>query len=231
MPCPCLTNLTNILPRNHHRLAIQVCTWAPNSSLCKWIMEFGCGAWVPQNTWRKLSLIARITWNWIMTAGMSCWLMLLIPLLWDKSLNLMRHLFLDPDWASYYQSIIRTMKWMCKIGRIDIATEVLLLSSHLAYPLEGHLDAALNMMGYLRLKYNSWLIFDPTYLHIDDSTFQRHDWEEFYGDVQEALLTNAPPHFGKEEDLCMMASDHAGDKLTRLLQTGFLIFLNILLIN
>jgi hypothetical protein len=72
---------------------------------------------------------------------------------------------------------------MCKIGRIDIATEELLLSLHLAYLQEGHLDAALHVMGYLRLKYNSPLIFDPTYPLINDSTFQHHDWEEFYGGV------------------------------------------------
>jgi hypothetical protein len=52
----------------------------------------------------------------------------------------------NPDWASYFQSIIGMMQWICKIGHIDIATEVLLLSSHLAYPQEGHLDAALHVI-------------------------------------------------------------------------------------
>jgi hypothetical protein len=70
-------------------------------------------------------------------------------------------LALDPDQASYFQSIIKVMQLMCKIGSIDIATEVLLLSLHLAYPREGHLDAALNVMGYLRLKYNSQLFLTP----------------------------------------------------------------------
>jgi hypothetical protein len=62
---------------------------------------------------------------------------------------------LDPDQASYFQSIIGVMGWMCKIGPINIASEALLLSLHLAYPREGHLDAALHVMGYLWLKYNS----------------------------------------------------------------------------
>jgi hypothetical protein len=44
---------------------------------------------------------------------------------------------------------------MCEIGCIDIATEVLLLSLHLVYPWKGHIDAALHVMDYLRLKYNS----------------------------------------------------------------------------
>ncbi len=78
---------------------------------------------------------------------------------------------LDPDRASYFQSIIGVMQWMCKIGCINIAPEVLLLSLHLAYLREGHLDAALHVMGYLGLMYNSRLIFDPTYPLIDDSTF------------------------------------------------------------
>jgi hypothetical protein len=135
---------------------------------------------------------------------------------------------LDPDRASYHQSIIGVMQWMCEIGCIDIATEVLLLSSHLTYPREGHLDAALYVMGYLRLKYNSLLIFDPTYPHIDDSTFQHHNWEEFYGDVQEAIPTNSLPPRRKEVDLSMMGnSNNAGDKSTRCLQKRFLIFLNI----
>jgi hypothetical protein len=139
---------------------------------------------------------------------------------------------LDPDQASYFQSIIGVMRWMCKIGRIDITTEVLLLSLHLVHPREGHLDAALYVMGYLRLKYNSQLVFDPTYPLIDDSTFQHHDWEEFYGDVKEAIPMNAPPPLRKEVDLRMMVnSNHAGDKTTRRLRTGFLIFLNMLLIN
>ena len=53
---------------------------------------------------------------------------------------------LDPDQASYFQSIIGVMQWMCEIGRIHIATEKLLLSLHLVYPREGHLDAALHVM-------------------------------------------------------------------------------------
>ena len=41
---------------------------------------------------------------------------------------------LDLDDESYFQSIIGVMPWMVEIGRIDIAIEVSLLLSHLAYP-------------------------------------------------------------------------------------------------
>jgi hypothetical protein len=138
---------------------------------------------------------------------------------------------LDPNRALYYQSIIGVMGCMCKIGCIDIATEVSLLSSHQVYPQEEHFNVALHVMGYLKLKYNSQLIFDPTYPHIDDSAYQHHDWEEFYGDVQEAIPKNTPPPLEKEVDLRMMVdSNHAGDKLTKCLRGGLLIFLNMLLI-
>ena len=41
---------------------------------------------------------------------------------------------LSPELASYYQYLIGVMRWMVEIGRIDIATEISLLSSHNAYP-------------------------------------------------------------------------------------------------
>jgi hypothetical protein len=60
-----------------------------------------------------------------------------------------------PGYASFFMHLIGVMRWMVEIGRIDIATEVSILSSYLAYPREGHLDAALHIMGYLKLKHNS----------------------------------------------------------------------------
>ncbi len=117
---------------------------------------------------------------------------------------------------------------MVELGCIDIATEVSMLSSYLACPREGHLKNALHVMGYLRLKHNSRLIFDPTYPDIDQTAFPSFDWMEFYGDVEEAIPPNMPPPLGKDVDLHMMVdSDHAGDKRTRLSCTGFIIFCNL----
>jgi hypothetical protein len=124
--------------------------------------------------------------------------------------------------------LIGVMRWMVELGRIDIATEVSMLSSYLASPREGHLEAALHIMGYLRLKHNSRLIFDPTYPDIDHTTFPTYDWTEFYGDVDEAIPPDMPPPLGKDIDLRMMVdSDHAGDTTTRRSRTGFLIFCNL----
>jgi hypothetical protein len=56
---------------------------------------------------------------------------------------------LDPECASFIQHLIGVMHWMVELGSVDIATEVSMLSSYLALPREGHLEAALHMMGYL----------------------------------------------------------------------------------
>ncbi len=50
---------------------------------------------------------------------------------------------LDPDLASYFHSQIGIVCWMFESDYIDVATEVSLLSLHLALPHEGHMDGAL----------------------------------------------------------------------------------------
>jgi hypothetical protein len=62
---------------------------------------------------------------------------------------------LDPECSSFYQHLIGVMRWMVEFGRIDIATEVSMLSSYLACPREGHLENALHVMRYLQLKHSS----------------------------------------------------------------------------
>jgi hypothetical protein len=120
----------------------------------------------------------------------------------------------DPKCSSFYQHLIGVMKWMVELGRIDIVTEVSMLSSYLACPREGHFENALHVMGYLRV-HNSQLIFDPTYPDIDQTAFPSFEWTEFYGSVEEAIPPNMPPPLGKDVDLRMMVdSDHAGEKRT-----------------
>ena len=81
---------------------------------------------------------------------------------------------------------------MIKLGRIDIITKVSLLSSNLALSREGHLEAASHVMVHLGQRYNSRLVYDPSYPEIDHSVFKKCDWAEFYGDAKEAIPMNAP---------------------------------------
>ena len=41
---------------------------------------------------------------------------------------------LEAEEASYYQSLIGVLRWMVELGRVDICTEVSMMSSHLALP-------------------------------------------------------------------------------------------------
>ncbi len=73
----------------------------------------------------------------------------LFPVDYDPSTDLSD--ILDPDCSSFYhyQHLIGVMRWMVELGRIDIVTEVSMLSSYLACPHKGHLENALHVMGYL----------------------------------------------------------------------------------
>jgi hypothetical protein len=121
---------------------------------------------------------------------------------------------------------------MVELGCIDIATEVSLLSSHLAYPREGHLETALHIMSHLNQKHNTRLIFDSTYPKIDMGQFPQYNWTKFHGNVEEAIPVDMPKPLGKDVDIRMMCdSDHAGDKRTRRSPTDFLTFCNMALID
>ncbi|KAI2500781.1 hypothetical protein MHU86_13705 [Fragilaria crotonensis] len=77
-----------------------------------------------------------------------------------------------------------------------------------------------------------WIVYDPSYPTIDMTSFKECDWKAFYGNVEEAIPPNAPKPRGKDVDLRMFVdSDHAGDKRTRRLQSGFIIYLNMAPIN
>jgi hypothetical protein len=70
---------------------------------------------------------------------------------------------LDPIKANLYQSQIGIVLWCVELGRIDIITEVSMLSTYLCLPPEGHLDDVFHVFAYLGLHHNSRVVFDPTY--------------------------------------------------------------------
>ena len=86
---------------------------------------------------------------------------------------------LNTEEASFYQSQIGILGCCVEIGRIDITTEVSVLSSCNAMPREGHLDAVFHIYGYIKNQHNSRMIFDPTYPKIDPSGFNECVWREF----------------------------------------------------
>jgi enolase len=57
--------------------------------------------------------------------------------------------FLGQDETQQFQSLNGAMQWAVSIGRLDIATAVMSLSSFCAMPRRGHLKRAKQIYGYL----------------------------------------------------------------------------------
>ena len=113
---------------------------------------------------------------------------------------------------------------MVEIGRVDIITEVSTLSSRMAMPREGHMDAMFHVFAYLKAINNSRMVFDPTYPYINKTNFQEHEWKRLYGDVKEEIPNNLPKPLGREVNIRMFVElDHATDETTRRSRTGYFI--------
>ena len=114
-----------------------------------------------------------------------------------------------------------------EIGRIDILLELSLLSSHLALPRVGHLQAVYRIFGYLKQVPKRKLHFDHHHPNILEDRFTKFDWEDFYHDAAEPIPLNMPSPRGKAMlSHCFVDADHAGNKVTRRSMTGILIFCN-----
>ena len=137
---------------------------------------------------------------------------------------------LEEDEASYYHSLIGVLRWIVELGRVDINTEVSMLSSHLALPRIGHLEQLFHIFAYLKKKHNSEMVYDPTEPEVNRAAFPREDWSySIYGDdnLDEVLPINMPSPIGKSFTMRVYVdSDHAGDQVTRHSRTGFIVFLN-----
>jgi hypothetical protein len=135
---------------------------------------------------------------------------------------------LDPARANFYQSQIGILRWCVELGRIDIITEVSMLSTYIFLPREGHLEAVFHVFACLGIHHNVMTVFDPTYPSVDMGTFIKTDCKSMYGDVKEMIPSDDPVYRGKEVDLRLFVdSDHAGEQFTRRSRTGFVIYLNM----
>ena len=139
------------------------------------------------------------------------------------------------DETQFYQSLIGIMRWLCEIGRVDILTETSLLSTYLTNPRIGHLHQALHVFKYLKDHKRSKMVFDPSYVDINDdhlpveerASFKAKFMKELYPDAVEDKPLNAPKPRGRPVQItCFVDADHAGDRVTRRSRTGILIFVN-----
>ena len=102
---------------------------------------------------------------------------------------------------------------MVELGRVDLCTEVLMMSSHLVLPRRGHLEELYHVFAYLKKHLNAEMPFDSTLPTIEEGKFPRQDWSRsIYGEPREELLPNVPKPLGQEMVLRVyIDSDHQGN--------------------
>ena len=114
---------------------------------------------------------------------------------------------------------------MVELGRVDITTEVSMLSSCLALPREGHLKQLFRIFAYLEKQHNSEMVFDHTAPDIDYADFPKQDWKNTVyanerGELKEEVPENLPTPLGNGFTMrVFVGSDHAGNQVTRRSQT------------
>ena len=100
----------------------------------------------------------------------------------------------DENGIKIYQSMIGSLQWAVSMGRLDISTAVMTLSSFRSSPREGHLNRAKRVFGYLSKFRNSAIRIrteQPDYSKLPNKEF---DWENtVYGNVKELLPDDIPP--------------------------------------
>lgn len=135
---------------------------------------------------------------------------------------------LKPPEAAHYQSLIGILRWIVELGRADITAEASLMASCLALPREGHLEIVYRIFAYLKAKHNAEMVFDPSEPEIDESKFERENWDSsVYNGAKESIPKDAPEVRGFGFKIrAFVDSDHAGDEKTRRSRTGYMVFLN-----
>lgn len=118
--------------------------------------------------------------------------------------------------SQYHQSLIGVLRWICKLGRVDILVAISMPLRYLMLPREGHLQQVFHLSPNLKHRKRSRIVFDDTEPIFDASAFKTCDWSELYPEAEEPL----PPMMPQEQEhgvatSCFINADHAGCKATR----------------
>ena len=112
--------------------------------------------------------------------------------------------FLEEEGISQYQSLIGSLQWLISIGRWDIQTAVMSLSSFRAAPRIGHLDRVKRIYGYIHKFKHFTLKFrteEPDMSYFDEKS-KNQDWSStVYGEHSEDVPNDAPEPLGKRVTL------------------------------
>lgn len=143
---------------------------------------------------------------------------------------------LDDRMTNRYQQYIGILRWSIELGRIDILTEVSVLSQYLCNPREGHLATVYKIFRYLQANMNKnpgRICFDASSVNdVDERLFANGSldpelWKDFYPDAAEALPGKEVEALGNPVRIrCYVDANHAGNMVNRRSHSGILIYIN-----
>jgi hypothetical protein len=136
--------------------------------------------------------------------------------------------FLDALGIQNYQSIIGSLQWVISLGRFDIATAVMTLSSYRSAPRIGHLDRAKRVVRYLAKFKHAIIKFRTGIPDYSDLPEQKFDWtSSVYTDASEPIPNDAPIPLGNHVQITRyLDANLYHDCVTGRSVTGILTFAN-----
>jgi hypothetical protein len=105
---------------------------------------------------------------------------------------------LDEEGIQQYQSLIGSLQWAVSLGRMDIATAVMTMSSFRAAPRVGHLERVKRIIGYLSKMRHGAIRIRTAEPDFSPYGLPQYDWmSTVYGNVREEVPSDAPPPLGR----------------------------------
>ena len=109
---------------------------------------------------------------------------------------------LDMEGQKIYQSLIGSLQWTIQIGRFDVATAVMTLSTFRAAPRQGHLDRVKHIYGYLSKMRHGVIRIRTEEPDISAYPESQHDWKyTAYWGAKEEIPKDIPVPRGKRVQL------------------------------
>ena len=131
--------------------------------------------------------------------------------------------------ASFYRSLTGALNWVVTLCRADIAHTNQLMARYNSIPREGHLEAVIRVIGYLKKWNKGLIVFDPRPLPIPEHIeYEHHDtWRQHYPGAKEEIPPKMPTPRGCAGEVTVYVdADHATDLVTRRSTTGMVMFVN-----
>ena len=135
---------------------------------------------------------------------------------------------LDAEGIKHYQSLIGILQWLVTLGRLDIATAVMTMSSFRTAPRVGHLNRLKRMFGYVVKMKHATSRFRVTSPDHSQHPIGQYDWEKtFYGNAKEVIAVNCPKPMGPPVTVTTYVDANlCHDMLSGKSVTGIVHFLN-----